>query len=172
MSKNTCWNFFVKPWLLQQPPETKLLISVASVRGQNLTCNVSFNLSYSLVLWVKIWQIFIPSRLELLKTHHCALRGRKPFRFGPVYFEDWARWKCMVKNLHYSRFSNESPVPDEVNFLNKQATGRNTTVVWNASLSDSGKVLIRNSLLVLFRWYSTNSSIEKLKINEKALRNQ
>ena len=71
MPKNTCWNLFVKPWLLQQPPETKLLISVASVRGQRF--NVSFNVSYSLVLWVKIWQIFIPSRLELLKTHHCAL---------------------------------------------------------------------------------------------------
>ena len=40
----------VKPWQLQQPPETKLLISVASVRGQNLACNVSFNMSYSLVL--------------------------------------------------------------------------------------------------------------------------
>ena len=25
-----------------------------------------------MVLWVKIWQIFIPSRLEFLKTHHCA----------------------------------------------------------------------------------------------------
>ena len=35
--KNTCWNFFVKPWLLQQPPETKLLISVASVRGQKFS---------------------------------------------------------------------------------------------------------------------------------------
>jgi hypothetical protein len=32
-------------------------------------------MSYILVLWVKIWQIFIPMRLELLKTHHCALVG-------------------------------------------------------------------------------------------------
>ena len=73
MSKNTCWNFFIKPWLFQQPLETKPLISVASVRNQKFGCNVSFNVSYSLVLWVKIWQIFIPSRLEMLKTHHCAL---------------------------------------------------------------------------------------------------
>ena len=73
MSKNTCWNFFIKPWLFQQPPETKLFTSVASVRGQNLACYVSFNISYSLVLWVKIWQIFIPMTLELLKTHHCAM---------------------------------------------------------------------------------------------------
>ena len=30
-------------------------------------------MSYSLVLWVKIWQFFFPSRLEVLKTHHCAV---------------------------------------------------------------------------------------------------
>ena len=30
-------------------------------------------MSYNLVLRVKIWQILIASRLELLKTHHCAL---------------------------------------------------------------------------------------------------
>ena len=40
---------------------------------KTLAGNVSFNMSYILVLWIKIWQIFIPSRLELLKTHHCAL---------------------------------------------------------------------------------------------------
>ena len=34
-------------------------------------------MSYSLVLWVKIWQIFIPMRLELLKTHHCAVWNMK-----------------------------------------------------------------------------------------------
>ena len=37
LSKNTCWNFFVKPWLLQQPPATKPLISVASLRGQKFS---------------------------------------------------------------------------------------------------------------------------------------
>ena len=82
MSKNTCLNFFVKPWLFQQPPETKLFISVASVRGQNLACNVSFNMSYSLVLWNKIWQIFNPMRLELLKTHHCVLLEKLYFKRG------------------------------------------------------------------------------------------
>ena len=30
-------------------------------------------MSYSLLDWVEIWQFFIPRRLELLKTHHCAL---------------------------------------------------------------------------------------------------
>ena len=30
-------------------------------------------MSYSLLDWVEIWQIFIPRRLELLKTHHCVL---------------------------------------------------------------------------------------------------
>ena len=52
---------------------------MASVRGQSLACYVSFNMSYSLVLRVKIWQIFIPMRLELLKTHHCALAGSVDF---------------------------------------------------------------------------------------------
>ena len=35
--------------------------------------NASFHMSYSLLEWVENWQIFIPSRLELLKTHHCVL---------------------------------------------------------------------------------------------------
>ena len=30
-------------------------------------------MSYSLLDWVEIWQIFIPRRLELFKTHHCAV---------------------------------------------------------------------------------------------------
>ena len=30
-------------------------------------------MSYSFLDWLEIWQIFIPRRLELLKTHHCAL---------------------------------------------------------------------------------------------------
>ena len=48
-------------------------------------------MNYSLVLWVKIWQIFIPGRLELLKTHHCALyyQCRRPcialFKFKVEY---------------------------------------------------------------------------------------
>ena len=29
-------------------------------------------MTYSLLDWVDFWQIFIPKRLELLKTHHCA----------------------------------------------------------------------------------------------------
>ena len=90
MSKNTCWNFFIKPWLFQQPPETKLFTSVASVRGQNLACYVSFNISYSLVLWVKIWQIFIPMRLELLKTHHCAVALSNPMGVK----QDTIEWRC------------------------------------------------------------------------------
>ena len=38
----------------------------------NLVFNASFHMSYSLLDWVEIWQIFIPRRLELLKTHHCV----------------------------------------------------------------------------------------------------
>ena len=37
VKKNTYRILFVKPWLPQQPPETKLLISVASVRGQKFS---------------------------------------------------------------------------------------------------------------------------------------
>ena len=68
--KTTCWFFFlVKPWLLQQPQEAKLLISVCLLKGQKF----SFHMSYSLLDLVEIWQIFITKRLELLKTHHCAV---------------------------------------------------------------------------------------------------
>ena len=119
MSKNTCWNFFIKPWLFQQPPETKLFTSVASVRGQNLACYVSFNISYSLVLWVKIWQIFIPMRLELLKTHHCGVRYSLDFDLkicsGQVwlcYFENnftqlciKNRWSCFIRFFHMALMS-------------------------------------------------------------------
>ena len=41
-------------------------------------------MSYSLLDWVEIWQIFIPRRLELLKTHHCALHCMKSAIF---YFQ-------------------------------------------------------------------------------------
>ena len=33
-------------------------------------------MSYSLLDKVEIWEIFIPRRLELLKTHHCVLWGK------------------------------------------------------------------------------------------------
>ena len=39
--------------------------------------NASFHMSYSLLEWVENWQIFIPSRLELLKTHQCAVHRTK-----------------------------------------------------------------------------------------------
>ena len=35
---------------------------------------------------LKIWQIFIPSRLELLKTHHCGLHCWHQFVFNSVVF--------------------------------------------------------------------------------------
>ena len=51
-------------------------------------------MSYSLLEWVEIWQIFITRRLELLKTHHLIwplynkqdlllLIALKPFEFPP-----------------------------------------------------------------------------------------
>ena len=45
-------------------------------------------MSYSLLDWVDFWQIFIPKRLELMKTHHCALAC-----VGPDYrkVRKWAR---------------------------------------------------------------------------------
>ena len=48
-------------------------------------------MSYSLVLWVKIWQIFTPSRLELLKTHHCAVAK-------VVHMFECGTWNLNLKN--------------------------------------------------------------------------
>ena len=60
-------------------------------------------MSYSLVLWVKIWQIFIPSRLELLKTHHCALIE-----------ESHSNYYCKIEHFFLTvgqnRFGNKIPL--------------------------------------------------------------
>ena len=57
-------------------------------------------MSYSLLDWVDFSQIFIPKRLELLKTHHCALL------FGPLEYitnkklaEDFSLNRGILKQL-------------------------------------------------------------------------
>ena len=107
----------VKKHLLQFFCQT-LAASTTYWDQTNLACNVSFNMSYSLVLWVKIWQIFTPSRLELLKTHHYAL-GRqwsfaltgkpvwsygageiqKPYNLGRVSFYQFCVSQSLVESI-------------------------------------------------------------------------
>ena len=80
-SKNTCLILFVlnlghfnnllRPNYLSQWSQLEI---------KKLACNASFNMSYCLLEFVKIWQIFLPSRLELLKTHHCTLVCPKMFK--------------------------------------------------------------------------------------------
>ena len=98
-------DFFVKPWPLQQPPEAKLLISMASVRGQKFSLYVipivSFHMGYSLLECIKILQTFIPSRLELMKTHHCEVKCRVSF-LGYVYHSAGLSCKAYIKYIFYA----------------------------------------------------------------------
>ena len=50
-------------------------------KGWNIAFYASFHMSYSLLDWVEVWEIFIPKRLELLKTHHCAVCSLPSFTF-------------------------------------------------------------------------------------------
>ena len=60
-------------------------------------------MSYSLLDWVEIWQFFIPRRLELLKTHHCALLDFKQFSIEIV---SKSQDRCISNVLHnFSQFS-------------------------------------------------------------------
>ena len=59
-------------------------------------------MSYSLVLWVKIWQIFSPMRLELLKTHHCALATHASAEVLELVFkQEWRSHECLKTILFW-----------------------------------------------------------------------
>ena len=77
-------------------------------------------MSYSLLVWVEVWQIFIPKRLELLKTHHCVLLGKISFVFffGRIIGLKEPVWLCLTFNViffifihrKYTRSTHNNPL--------------------------------------------------------------
>ena len=76
------------------------------IRDQNLACYVSFDMSYSLVLWITIWKIVIPMRLELLKTHHCSCMASSQGNFVAAHADlESKNWlKNLIEDMSFISF--------------------------------------------------------------------